>query len=669
MKISSWGNYFITSCNKIKEKDFGHGVTPVGNQCSYNNINANKKVVFCKNKKFEIEDFGKDKFLKCSTAYSLKEVIDRIKKEDCFLPVVPGTKNISIGGAIASNVHGKNHHIDGSFCDHVEEITVKLRTGEIKKISKNDDAFYDFCGCFGITGLILEARIKLLKLNGSNCFTVKKRISSSLKDSIYLLDKNNNDAYNVCWINTTPKSKENIGEGVYMAGNFANDEIIKENKRRIKIPMLPSWALNNFSLTFLNRIHFFSEKMKVAKKKNAKEDFDTFLFPLDAYSNWDNAYGKKGMMQFQFVTSSNKETSVILLEKVLTLIYERKAVSFITVLKKFGNKRQSCFFNKGLNFQIEDGYTLAMDFPGSNRNLLLMKEIAKLVEQYNGNIYLAKNINSDTISKIVNSQQRKNWFIHANKKYKLERGDYPDFFRKKINFMENIIVIGANSTIVQKMLLETELFNNANLLLTTSTGKINNFDKIKQKFKNCKIETMKVNLLSTKDLEDSVFHYYLKKADFLLLGSGVLDKKESIKNVFKINQEASINIIEAFINNKTFFKKNICFLSSVTTMRGKKSTLAYSASKRAVEMFLEGLEFDENVDVYIPRLGFVETKMTEGMKLPKLLTKTPSAVAKTITNNILNKKTGIKTLSKRWIIVEAILKRLPKNIWKKIDER
>lgn len=670
MKISSWGKYFRVESKNIAIADFGHGVTPVGSQSSYNNINENRKSIKSKKDLFKISMKNDDFFLECSASCTIAEIIENLSTEGLFPMVVPGTKNVTIGGAIAANIHGKNHHNAGSFCDSVEEIKMKLRDGSILNIKKDDDEMFDICGCFGLVGLILSAKIKLKKIGNLNSFISRKIISSSLKESMYLLSKNEDDEYNVCWLNTTPFKKENIGEGVYMAGTWVNtkeNSYIIENK--LNIPILPSFVLNNISLRFLNIVHFFSEKIKINLKKERFEDFNTFLFPLDKYNNWDNAYGKKGMLQCQIVTANSESLSEDLLEKILILIYEKKAVSFITILKKFGNKKNSAFFNKGLNFQQENGYTLAMDFPATNENLNIIRRIENLTFKLGGNIYLAKNPNSNSAEKILYSKERKDWFKQITNKYNIQKKDYPDFFRNKVNFLEKIVIIGANSTIVQDILLETDIFEYSEILFTTSTGTLKNRKEIFKRNKNKKSKIIKLDLRDESFLKDKDFLNFLQESDFLLLGSGILDSKASIDDVFKINQYSLISIVQKYIEKTNFYKKNICFLSSVTTMRGKKSTLAYSASKRAVELFLEGLELEENIDIYVPRLGFVDTKMTKGMELPNILTSKSKIVAKQIENMILKNKTGIRTLSKRWILAEMILKHLPKKIWKKIDER
>ena len=662
MKLTSWGNFFKTNAIEVNEVDYKNGALPIGNQRSYNNIGQQDHII---NLRKEISIDGD--VLTVSAGATIEDVLDVIYKKGYFLPVVPGTKKITIGGAIAANVHGKNHHSHGSFCDFVLSIKVMMRNGTILNITKKDEIFFDVCGGYGISGMILSAKIKLMNISGKKSFKQKKIITSNLQESMNLLvERSNNTYYSVVWLNTS-KCNENYGTGVYIEGDWSEVVVDQKKSKNLNIPLLPNFVLTNFSLNILNKLFFFKERMLLQDEKNVS--YDEFLFPLDKFNNWDNAYGKKGMVQFQFVTPGDFNTAFLMIDQVLKEMDKCGVYSFITVLKRFGDLDKSVFFNKALNFQKENGFTLAMDLPVCDKTIKFIKSIEQYIIDFGGDVYISKVPNSKNIEKILKINKKDEWINLERKKYKIKKEHLPFFFNTYVDINETAVIIGSNSDIMKEIIINND-FNYKKVLLCNKSGFTDKSIEDILKQKNIKFENIKLDLSSKKDIRILKVKKDFNEATDLFFAAGILDKDSKEENdVLIINFLSMIDIVNAFLKNKQMYKK-IVYLSSVTAARGKASTLLYSPSKRAAEMFLEGIAMQySNVKVYIPRLGFVRTKMTKNMDLPDFLTITPKEAAKRIFDLIREEKTGIKLLSKRWGPLLLIFKLLPDFLWSKLDEK
>jgi len=321
------------------------------------------------------------------------EILKYIVPRGFFLPVSPGTKNITVGGAISSDIHGKNHHCDGSFANHVLQISLIDGHGNLRILSPFDitssAAFWATAGGMGLTGVIVEAKFKLISITSSQIkvYTQKFNDLDSLMES--MIENDNNYKYSVAWIDSLSKK----GRGILTRGDHAESDEIKYKGRNIykeplkydeaKTPNTPSFfpngILNNFTVSLFNKVWF-------AKSKNSLDSefqsISTFFYPLDGLSNWNRIYGNNGFIQYQFVVP---DKSSFLISKILDSLKKIGAPSFLTVLKRFGKA------NEGpLSFPIE-GWTLAVDVPAKVSGLLeTLNSLDKLVVNAGGRIYLAK---------------------------------------------------------------------------------------------------------------------------------------------------------------------------------------------------------------------------------------------------------------------------------------
>lgn len=325
--------------------------------------------------------------LTCQAGTTLEEILDIFVPRSWFLPVTPGTKFITVGGAIAADVHGKNHHLQGSFCQHISSMEIMLANGEVTRCSPNENKqlFETTCGGMGLTGVILSATFKLRPI-ASAYIREETILARNLDEIMALFDESGEWTYSVAWIDCLAKGMD-LGRSVMMRGEHAsvgelgsrqaaNPFAIKKGLS-LKVPFdLPSCTLNNLSVSLFNFLIYH-------KYKNATfiSDYDSFFYPLDSISHWNRIYGRKGFTQYQCVLP--KSVSYKGMQKILTRIGESGMGSFLAVLKLFGTQ------DNFISFPME-GYTLALDFPVNKRLFPLLDELDEIVLSLGGRLYLAK---------------------------------------------------------------------------------------------------------------------------------------------------------------------------------------------------------------------------------------------------------------------------------------
>lgn len=305
-----------------------------------------------------------------------------------FLPVTPGTKFITVGGAVAGDVHGKNHHSEGSFCDHVVELQVLLPDGRIVLCSResNYELFNLLSGGLGLGALILAVLFRLKRIETAY-INQKNIIIRNLRDMMEQLQAFNNATYSVAWIDCLAKGKH-LGRGVLMLGEHVQKQElpvkIKEPLRihrdqRLNTPFyFPSFVLNSFTMRLFNQVFFHKHRLA---GKDFVVHYDPYFYPLDFIRNWNKMYSRKGFLQYQFVLPFDQAQKG--LEVILTKISRSGLASFLAVLKVLGKG------NHTLSFPMP-GFTLALDFPVSSDIFKLLDELDKLVIEYGGRIYLVK---------------------------------------------------------------------------------------------------------------------------------------------------------------------------------------------------------------------------------------------------------------------------------------
>lgn len=319
--------------------------------------------------------------LHCAAGVSLAEILRVFVPRGWFLPVTPGTRFVTVGGAIASDVHGKNHHVEGSFAQHVSAIDLLLGNGErlVCSPTSHADLFHATCGGMGLTGTILSARFRLRPIRGSEI--VETTIKAPDLDSVLAaFDTHAGATYSVAWIDCLARGRQ-LGRSLLMLGEHAQDgPLATQADRALTVPAdMPAWLLNRGTVQAFNTLYY---GLGPSDQRVRRIPFEPFFYPLDKLRHWNRLYGRNGFVQYQFVLP--KATGAVGLREVLERIAASGRGSFLAVLKAFGPGNQS-----PLSFP-QAGYTLALDFHVEPAVVALLDELDMLVLRHGGRLYLAK---------------------------------------------------------------------------------------------------------------------------------------------------------------------------------------------------------------------------------------------------------------------------------------
>jgi decaprenylphospho-beta-D-ribofuranose 2-oxidase len=388
MRIHGWGNYPTINAEVIKPQSIEdcHDIMRKGSLISRGmgrsyGDSANASLVLQTNHLDHFIDFDvKTGILSCEAGVTFNEILKIVVPKGWFLPVTPGTSFVSVGGAIASDVHGKNHHQVGTFSQFVTSITMLLGTGEMVNISptSKSDLFYATCGGMGLTGVILSATIKLKSIRST--YIKQTTLKADCLETAYeQFETHQYSSYSVAWIDCLAKGSQ-LGRSVLMLGEHDEDrEISLQKEGTLSIPFyMPDGLLNKWTIKAFNTMYYH----QISHQSRAIVSFQPYFYPLDKINQWNKLYGKKGFVQYQFVLP--KSSGVMGMRKILNKIVASGTGSFLAVLKMFGAKNENL-----LSFPIE-GFTLALDFKISQKTITLIKEIDRMVVDMGGKIYLTK---------------------------------------------------------------------------------------------------------------------------------------------------------------------------------------------------------------------------------------------------------------------------------------
>ncbi len=323
--------------------------------------------------------------LRCEAGLQLADILDVVEPQGWFLPVTPGTKFVTVGGAIANDVHGKNHHLEGSFGNHVLQFEL-LRTDGSRRIcspTENADWYVATIGGLGLTGLITWAEIQLKRVPNSaiNLETIKY---TDLATFFQLsAESEASHEFTAAWVDCLA-SREKLGRGHFLRGNHARVTQPKPipAKRQLSMPVDPPVSLvNPLSLKLFNVLYYYR---LLQERTFATVHYNPFFYPLDFVRDWNRMYGPKGFLQYQCVVPN--EVSYDAIKEILERIAAANSGSFLVVLKVFG-----AIASRGMMSFPRPGATLALDFPyQGNRTMELFDQLDQVVVQAGGAIYPAK---------------------------------------------------------------------------------------------------------------------------------------------------------------------------------------------------------------------------------------------------------------------------------------
>jgi decaprenylphospho-beta-D-ribofuranose 2-oxidase len=397
MILAGWGRYPRAECRVIAPRSCDEALNAAaaqrsliarGNGRAYGDaaLNADATLDLRRMDRFIAFDTATG-VIEAEAGVLLADILDSFVPRGWFPPVTPGTKFVTLGGMLAADVHGKNHHKAGTIGDHVASLELALADGRIAHCARDENAelFAATLGGMGLTGVILSARLKLQPIE--TAYIRQETLRARNLDEIMTLFETSRDwTYSVAWIDCLARGSE-LGRALLYRGEHARRDELPENKQAASLAVaahrirrvpcdIPDVALNRWSVGTFNRLYYWR-----AKPGTAIVDYDRFFYPLDAILEWNRMYGRGGFVQYQCVLP--KAASHAGLTALLSRIAVAGAGSFLSVLKLFGPGRGM------LSFPIE-GYTLALDFRADSASLALLTELDAVVATHGGRVYLAK---------------------------------------------------------------------------------------------------------------------------------------------------------------------------------------------------------------------------------------------------------------------------------------
>ena len=329
-------------------------------------------------------------WVRVGAGLSLDALMRSLVPRGWWVPVTPGTRYVTVGGAIAADIHGKNHHRDGSFCSHVMSLTLATPT-ETREITPEGDAelFWATAGGMGLTGVVLEATIRLLRVESAYMLVDTER-ATDLEDAMARMTARDDEyRYSVAWIDCLARGRR-LGRAVLtraehadlasLSGSCATDPLAFDPRVLLDVPLTPPGGLlNPLTVAAFNEMWYRKAPRWQPRKP---ETLASYFHPLDALGSWNRLYGPRGFIQYQFVVPFDAEDALrIALERVSGA----RTASFLTVLKRFGEA------NPGPLSFPSSGWTLALDIPTGSPGLGgMLDQLDVVVAEAGGRVYLAK---------------------------------------------------------------------------------------------------------------------------------------------------------------------------------------------------------------------------------------------------------------------------------------
>jgi decaprenylphospho-beta-D-ribofuranose 2-oxidase len=329
--------------------------------------------------------------LRVGAGASLDTLMRQFVPRGWFVPVSPGTRWVTVGGAVAADIHGKNHHRDGSFCSHVTRLSLASPTGvhELGPEDADPGPFWATAGGMGMTGVVADATVRLAPIETATMRVDTRRAGDLDALMSALAESDGAYRYTVAWVDAMATGRR-LGRGVLTSADHARLDELPPGRRhrplafapraRLGVPVdAPPWSLNPVTVAAFNELWY---RKAPRARLGELQDMATFFHPLDGIGAWNRLYGRRGFVQYQFAVAG---AGADVVRAVLERLASARAASFLAVLKRFGPADPG-----PLSFPLA-GWTLALDLPGATPSLgSLLDELDEMVVGAGGRVYLAK---------------------------------------------------------------------------------------------------------------------------------------------------------------------------------------------------------------------------------------------------------------------------------------
>lgn len=332
-----------------------------------------------------------DNWIEVEAGITIQKLLAHIVPKGKFLPVTPGIKSITIGGAVASNVHGKNHTHNGSFANHVISMDVMDENGHISRCSPTDDPkiFFSTFGAMGLNGIIVSVKLKLIDIETSY-LKETSFFAASIASLFVILEKNTAQPFIVCWLDLLSRDFKGI---VKTAAWAAKKDLPNNNTNilsvsgppKLTIPFTFPFSLPRFAFRWYNNLYF----SKAKAKPKLLLHYDAFFYPLESIKHWNRIFGPKGFVQYH--ATFPVKISVGAISEIIEKVRASKAICTLAVLKIFGKEDERFIYS----FPME-GYHIALDFLNGRHTKAIIDQLDILVVKYSGRVYKCK----DSLSKL-----------------------------------------------------------------------------------------------------------------------------------------------------------------------------------------------------------------------------------------------------------------------------
>ena len=406
-ELEGWGRFQRQSCQVTRPEkrralldcfssDQTHTVLPRGLGRAYGDaaLSENEGVILLEKLDRFLDFDSSSGTLQVEGGVSNAQILETFVPRDWFLPVTPGTKFVTVGGALAADVHGKNHHRVGTISGFVREFELLLASGEILVCSpmQNADAFRATLGGMGLTGAILSAKLQLQRIESAQILASFER-APNIESTLRGFGRDSNTTYSVAWIDCLA-SGEDLGRSVFIRGEhaslndlsnagFEGEPLDFQAPKTKSVPRdLPNFALNPLSVKAFNSVYYARHTDGAGL-----QGFEPFFWPLDGVGGWNKIYGARGFVQYHCILpfASSREGLTQLLEKISS----SGRAAFLAVLKLYGPQNDS-----PLSFPLE-GHSLALDLPASDGIIEFCRELDAITVEHGGRTYLAKDSTLD----------------------------------------------------------------------------------------------------------------------------------------------------------------------------------------------------------------------------------------------------------------------------------